>query len=82
VLFRALAWKDYLYDASKREQILLYVGGEGKVGKSQVIKAIIASMDLILCKDKVILIAPIGATANNIGGNTYYTALGISLAKM
>jgi len=38
-------------------------------------------MDLILRKDKVILIAPIGAIANNISGNTYYTALGISLAK-
>ena len=38
-------------------------------------------MDFILYKDKVILIAPIGAAANNISGNTYYTALGISLAK-
>jgi len=39
-------------------------------------------MDLILYKDKVILMAPIGATADNISGNTYHTALGISLAKM
>ena len=38
-------------------------------------------MDLILRKDKVILIAPMGAIANNIGGNTYYITLGISLAK-
>jgi len=38
-------------------------------------------MDLILYKDKVILIAPTGAIANNISGNTYYTALGISFAK-
>ena len=38
-------------------------------------------MDLILRKDEVILIAPMGAAANNINGNTYHTALGISLAK-
>jgi hypothetical protein len=38
-------------------------------------------MDLILRKDEVILMVPTGAVANNIGGNTYYTALGISLAK-
>ena len=61
--------------------MLLYVKGEGKVSKSQVIKAIITSMDLILRKNKVILIAPIGA-ANNISRNTYYTLLGISLSKI
>ena len=38
-------------------------------------------MDFIFYKDKIILIVPTGATANNIGGNTYHTALGISLAK-
>jgi len=41
VLSGALAWKHYPYDASKRKQMLLYVGGEGGVGKSQVIKAIV-----------------------------------------
>ena len=39
-------------------------------------------MDLILYKDKVILIAPTGAAADNISKNTYYTALSISLAKI
>jgi len=38
-------------------------------------------MDLILYKDEVIFIAPMGAIANNINRNTYYTALGISLTK-
>lgn len=61
--------------------MLLYVGGKNRVGKSQVIKAIVTGIDLILRKDKVIFIAPIGAAADNIGGNTYHTALGISLAK-
>ena len=48
--------------------MLLYVGGEGGVGKSQVIKAIVAGMDLIHRKGEVILMAPTGAATNNIGG--------------
>ncbi|PVH68340.1 hypothetical protein DL98DRAFT_631600, partial [Cadophora sp. DSE1049] len=47
VLSGALAWATHAYDASKRDQKLLYVGGEGGVGKSQIIKAIVAGMDLI-----------------------------------
>jgi hypothetical protein len=38
-------------------------------------------MDLIFRKDEVILMAPIGVAADNISGNTYHTALGISIAK-
>ena len=77
----ALAWRDHAYDASKREQILLYVRGEGGTGKSQIIKSIVVGMDLILRKDEVILMTPTGAAADNIGGNTYHTSLGIGLAK-
>ncbi|PVH69295.1 hypothetical protein DL98DRAFT_387405, partial [Cadophora sp. DSE1049] len=62
-------------------QKLLYVGGEGGVGKSQIIQAIVAGMDLICRKEEVILMAPTGAAADNISGNTYHTALGISIAK-
>ena len=51
------------------------------MGKSQIVKAIIAGMDLICCKEEVILMAPIRAAVDNIGGNTYYIALGISIAK-
>jgi hypothetical protein len=61
--------------------MLLYIGGEGGVGKSQVIKAIVAGMDLIHRKDEVILMAPTGAAADNIGGNTYHSSLGIGLTK-
>ena len=82
VLLKALAWGDNAYDASKRDQMLLYVGGEGGVGKSQIIKAIVTGMDLILRKDEIILMAPTGAAADNIGGNTYHTSLGISISKM
>src|SRR5579871_6963858 len=61
--------------------MLLYIGGEGGVSKSQVIKAIVVGMDLILRKNEVILMAPIGAAADNIDGNTCHMALGISIAR-
>ena len=67
--------------SSSRCQTLLYVGGEGGVGKSQVIKAIVAAMDLVDRKDEVILMAPTGAAADSIGGSTYHTSLGISLNR-
>ncbi|CEO59597.1 hypothetical protein PMG11_04269 [Penicillium brasilianum] len=66
-------------DPSPQKQTLLYVGGEGGVGKSQIIKAINAAMDLLHRKDEVILMAPTGAAADVIGGSTYHTSLGISL---
>jgi hypothetical protein len=71
VLSRALAWVDHACDASKRDQQLLYVGGEGGVGKSQIIKVIVAGMDLVHRKEEVVLMAPTGAAADNIRGNTY-----------
>ncbi len=61
--------------------MLLYIGGKGGVGKSQVIRAIVAGMDLINCKEELILIAPTGAAAVNIASNTYYTSLDISISK-
>lgn len=81
VLSDALTWADHPYDASKRQQTLLYVGGEGGVGKSQVIKGIMLGMDLIRRKEEVILMAPTGAAADNIGGNTFHTSLGISITR-
>jgi hypothetical protein len=81
VLSEALAWADHPYDSSKRRQTLLYIGGEGGVGKSQIIKAIVVGMDLIRRRDEVILMAPTGAAADNIGGNTYHTSLGISINR-
>jgi hypothetical protein len=38
-------------------------------------------MDLIRRKNEVMLLAPTGVAASNIGGNTYHSALGISIAK-
>lgn len=81
MLSAAIAWRDNPYDASRRDQMLLYVRGEGGTGKSRVIKAIVAGMDLMMRKHEVILIAPTGAAADNISRNTYYTSLGISISK-
>jgi hypothetical protein len=79
ILSEALAWSAHPYDYLKRRQTLLYIGGEGGVGKSQITKAIVAGMDLIDRKHEVILMAPTGAAADNIGGNTYHTSLGIPI---
>jgi len=64
VLSGALAWASHAYDASKQDQKFLYIGGEGGVGKSQIIKAIVAGMDFIYRKEEVILMAPTGAAAD------------------
>lgn len=81
VLSEALGWADHPFDSSQRKQTLLYAGGEGGTGKSQIIKAIVAGMDLVGRKDEVVLMAPTGAAADNIGGNTYHTSLGISINR-
>jgi hypothetical protein len=81
ILSESLAWAEHPYDPTQREQTLLYVGGEGGTGKSQIVNAIVAGMDLIGRKDEVILTAPTGAAADNIGGNTYHTSLGISIDR-
>ena len=70
-----------MYNISKQEQILLYIGGEGRVSKSQVIKAIMTSMNLIKCKNEVILLVLIEAVTNNISRNTIHIALNISITK-
>lgn len=81
VLSGALGWANHPYDPSKRDQTLLYIGGEGGVGKSQIVKAILTGMDLIRRKEEVIVMAPTGAAADNIGGNTFHTSLGISITR-
>jgi hypothetical protein len=68
ILSEALAWADHPYNALKRRQTLLYIGDEGGVGKSQIIKVIIVGMDLIRRKDEVILIALTGAARTTLAG--------------
>lgn len=80
ILSQALDYSNHP-SGSHQNQTLLYIGGEGGVGKSQIVKAIVAGMDLINRKDEIILMAPTGAAADIIGGNTYHTSLGISLNR-
>ncbi|QMW28864.1 hypothetical protein G4B84_004199 [Aspergillus flavus NRRL3357] len=66
IISEALSWACFPYDWSQRQQTLLYVGGEGGVGKSQIIKEIVAGMDLLRCKYELIFMAPTGAVADLI----------------
>jgi helitron helicase-like protein/PIF1-like helicase len=61
------------------DQMLLAVAGEGGVGKTRVIQAVELGFELLQRKDEVLLLAPTGAAAYNIGGRTIHTALGIDL---
>ena len=61
------------------DQMLLAVAGEGGVGKTRVIKAVELGFELLQRKDEVILLAPTGAAAYNIGGRTIHTALSINM---
>ncbi|KAJ5613432.1 hypothetical protein N7510_006626 [Penicillium lagena] len=81
VLGEVLIYANHLYDPLLRKQTLLYVGGKCRVGKSQIIKAIVAAIDLINRKNEVILMALTGAAANVIRGGIYYTSLRISLNR-
>ncbi|KAL6229760.1 hypothetical protein BDW75DRAFT_245436 [Aspergillus navahoensis] len=81
VLTEILRCTNHPYNPSRRKQMLLYVGGEGGVGKSQIIKATTVAMDLLHRKNEIILMAPTGAAADVIGGSTYHTSLGISLNR-
>ncbi|KAJ5091039.1 hypothetical protein N7532_009723 [Penicillium argentinense] len=82
ILSEALAWADHPYDSSRRKQLLLCITGEGGTGKSQIPRAIVAAMDLLGRKDEIMLMAPTGAAADTIGGNTYHTCLGISINRL
>jgi hypothetical protein len=77
----ALTWKDYPYDSAKRDQLLMYIAGEGGTGKSQIIKAIVAGLRILKRDHEIILLAPTGAAADNIGGNTIHTALGMTIGS-
>jgi hypothetical protein len=59
------------------EQTLLYIGGEGGTGKTEVIKAFLFGMELLDTSNQVILSAPTGAAASHIKGSTVHAVLGI-----
>jgi hypothetical protein len=59
--------------------MLLCVAGEGGTGKTQVIKAVELGYELLERKDEILLLAPTGAAAYNIGGRTIHNGLSINL---
>jgi AAA domain-containing protein len=76
-----LASKDHSYDGVKREQLLICIATEGGSGRYQLIKAIVMAMKLLNREHEMMLLAPTGAAAHNIGGNTIHNALGMSNAS-
>jgi hypothetical protein len=80
LLTEIMMWADRPYDSSRRKQLLLCITGEGGTGKTQIPRAIEAALGILCRKHEIILTAPIGAAADNLGGNTYHTSLGINLS--
>ena len=61
------------------DQMLLYIGGEGGTGKSQIIKALALGFELLKCQSEVLMMAPTGNAAFNIDGQTIHQALNIDI---
>ncbi len=61
----------------RSKQLLLYVKGEGGVGKSRVIKAIYLGFSFLNRRKEILIVAPIGNATANIGGTTIFGALSI-----
>ena len=81
IISEAISWKDHPYDTSKRDQLLLYVGGEAGTGKSRIVKAVMIALSLLQRDAEIVLMAPTGSAADNIDGNTYHTTLGMSIGN-
>ncbi len=63
----------------KESQLLLYIPGEGGVGKSWIVKGIELGFLLLSRRADLVLVAPIGAAASNIEGSTIHICLGIGV---
>jgi ATP-dependent exoDNAse (exonuclease V) alpha subunit len=55
----------------------MYIGGEGGTSKTRIIEAVVAAMTLLHRDREIILMAPTGAAADNIDGNTFHSSLSI-----
>ena len=60
------------------QQLLMYLGGMGGTGKSQVIKALTSFFTVREERRRLLLMAPTGAAACLIGGSTYHSMLRVS----
>lgn len=61
------------------DQLLLYIRGEGGVGKSRVVHAIELGCTILSRDSDLVITAPTGAAADNIGGSTIHTTLAIGV---
>ena len=68
-------------ECSNRDQLLIYLGGEGGTGKSRVIKGIQLLMEKMGQKQKLQLSAASGAAVDNIEGSIIHSSLGLIVKK-
>ncbi len=61
----------------RSDQLLLYVRGEGGVGKSRIVKAIHLGFSFLKRRKELLIAAPTGAAAANIGSTTIHGSLSI-----
>ena len=60
------------------EQLRMYLGGMGRTGKSQVIKALSFFFETRREAHRFIIVAPTGSAAALLGGSTYHSMFGIN----
>lgn len=61
------------------DQLLLYIYGEGRVGKSRIVHAMEIEYGLLLQDLDLVITIPTRVIANNIGGSTIHTSLAIGI---
>ncbi|KAJ8473925.1 hypothetical protein ONZ51_g7564 [Trametes cubensis] len=69
--FRIVA--NHVYNGG--DQLLMYIAGVGGTGKTHVVKAILRFFDLLARSKEILVSAPTGAAALNIGGYTIHSLL-------
>ena len=60
----------------------MYLGGIGRTGKSQVLKALIDFFKERNESHRIMILAPIGSAAALLNGLTYHSVLGIGSRKL
>lgn len=66
------------FGQDNQDQLCMYLGGMAGTGKSQVIRAVTSFFQRMGSTDCVLLLAPTGTAAANIGGYTYHSAFGLN----
>ncbi len=64
------------------DQLLVYIRGEGGVGKSRIVHAIEMGCTLLSRNSDLVITVPTGTAADNIGGSTIHTSLTIGVRNI